>query len=266
MKNSFFWSSLILCLTIILSCSDEDAVIPQPPSQGSAQKTQAPAPPVDRIEFTLPQTLACTNILIDASRDGGAWWYPQWLDFNAAADHQGKQLASLLRAKGFRVDEMPRTRTISDDVLKNYSVVIRTSGDNYSTEELAAYSKRIEEGITLILLSDHHKFAYTDKLAEMLGVTFTGIVDGKISRFEDNPFTRNMKPIDYMVGSFISNAEENPNIIPVGWLSDNTVVMAKYSHPTSEIFLMGDVNTFEFNPQPFVENLSSWITGNCRQN
>jgi hypothetical protein len=251
----------ILFIIFLLACSDDSEVTPQilvctgpPPNATTTEK---------RMEFSTPETYACTNILIDASRDGGAWWYPQAEDFNAAAEHQGKRFAELLRQNGFRVDEMPRTKTISDDVLKNYAVIIRTDGTVYGTDEIQAYHKKVSEGVTLLLLADHHKFERTDGLAQSFNVSFTAVVDGKISKLVSNPFTNNTGSLSYMVGSFISNAQQNSDILPVGWLADGSVVMAKYQHEKSEIFLMGDVNTLEFNPEPFVENLTTWIQTRC---
>jgi hypothetical protein len=247
----------------LAACSDDEGVIPAHPARDSnVQSVSSPANG-GSARFTLPTEYSCTNILIEASRDGGVWWFPQSGGFDAAADHQGKKFADLLRQQGYRVDEMPRNVVITDDVLKNYAVIIRTDGTHYSAAEIQSYHKKLNDGVTLLLLADHHKFERTDQLAESLDIKFSGVVEGRISTSDSNPFTNNVGNLNYMVGSAISNSQQNSNIIPIGWLVDGAVVMAKYKHDHSEIFLMGDVNTLEFFPQPFVDNLSAWITSDC---
>jgi hypothetical protein len=36
-------------------------------------------------------------------------------------------------------------------------------------------------------------------------------------------------------------------------------VMGVLNYPNSRIFFMGDTNTFQFQPQPFVDNLVGWM-------
>src|SRR3954453_17646048 len=50
-----------------------------------------------------------TTILVDASKDGGTWWFPQAPPFfSDLADHQGKAIADYLRSVGYQIDELPR--------------------------------------------------------------------------------------------------------------------------------------------------------------
>ena len=57
------------------------------------------------------------KILVDASHDGGGWWFPQAGSYSANLPHQGKALADLLRSRGFTVDELPRDILITDSIL-----------------------------------------------------------------------------------------------------------------------------------------------------
>ena len=50
------------------------------------------------------------HVLIDASRDGGVWWFPQVAPFSAEAGHQGKALADHMRGLGYFVEELPPVR------------------------------------------------------------------------------------------------------------------------------------------------------------
>src|SRR5512136_209974 len=88
-----------ICLGLAAGCSD-----PAGPDGSSAERNAAgPAP---------------MSILVDASRDGGVWWFPQEWPFDPESAHQGRALASYLRGKGFRVDELGRPTTITPGVLQ----------------------------------------------------------------------------------------------------------------------------------------------------
>ena len=66
-------------------------------------------------------------ILVDASKDGGVWWFPQGAGFSEDADHQGQAFANYLRSLGFHVDELPRGEIITDQLLEKYSRIIRVA-------------------------------------------------------------------------------------------------------------------------------------------
>ena len=67
-------------------------------------------------------------VLVDASRDGGVWWFPQppagTVTFDPNRDHQGKALADYLRSEGFQVTELPRPFTVSSELLLQFQFVI----------------------------------------------------------------------------------------------------------------------------------------------
>src|SRR5688500_2334078 len=72
------------------------------------------------------------KILIDASRDGGVWWFPQSSEtgFSSNADHQGKPLADYFRSQGYEVNELTRGTVITargtvitDGMLSQYDKV-----------------------------------------------------------------------------------------------------------------------------------------------
>jgi ankyrin repeat protein len=65
------------------------------------------------------------RILIDASKDGGMWWYPQNGTFDVSANHQGRQLANYLKKQKMVVNELPRGAAITPDLLAGYDIVIR---------------------------------------------------------------------------------------------------------------------------------------------
>jgi hypothetical protein len=113
------------------------------------------------------------RILIDASRDGGVWWFPQGESFDPDAPHQGREFAEYLRSLGYAVDELGRDAAVTSPLLDKYSMVIRAGEwGRARAEELRAYELFLQRRVTLVLLSDHRNTDPTDELAESLGVKF----------------------------------------------------------------------------------------------
>jgi len=59
------------------------------------------------------------KILVDASDDGGVWWYPQAGTFDSNLPHQGKALADYIRSLGCTVTELPTGSGLAYDVTIN---------------------------------------------------------------------------------------------------------------------------------------------------
>lgn len=220
------------------------------------------------------------KIVIDASHDGGAWWYPQspLTGFNSDNYHQGKVFADMLRQKGFKVDELGRDEEIREEHFMGYFIVIRVSGFKaYTQNELDVYSKLIKRGMNLVFFTDHKKNDPRDELGELLGLDFRGIAYGTVSNFSSHIITENLANLDYIAGSVLVNAEQNPDIKILGWLGENDYadlnfngskdpgepmappVMGILTYPKSKIFFIGDTNGLEIMPQPFINNLVTWM-------
>jgi hypothetical protein len=198
------------------------------------------------------------RILVDASHDGGVWWFPQAQTFSASEEHQGKRLADYLRSLGFHVDELGRGEPVTDELLGSYVNVIR-AGDwgDYSAEELDAYDRFLERETALILLSDHRNTDPEDQLAEMLGVTFGGAVEGEITEVAPHPITDGVVGVPYMVGAEVT-AFDPTRVDILGWIGNRVPVMGIVQYGNAKIFFFGDTNTLETVPQPFVDNLMNW--------
>jgi len=162
-----------------------------------------------------PPRLSGCRVLVDASRDGGVWWFPQGFPgpFEANRPHQGTALASLLRAGGASVVELPRivnelvapdTPFITSETLSAYDLVVR-AGDfgHYLPEEIQAYQRYVESGGKLLLLSEYKRPGNGDALAESFGVRFAGISRGQnaLDRFAPHPMTQGVSNVSYGVGS-----------------------------------------------------------------
>lgn len=257
---------LVALLAGLLSCAKEgpDTLTnTRTTSTGSSGPALSALPPV----YTPPTIASKSNkILIDASRDGGVWWFPQGpgTGYNATAPHQGKALADYLRSLGFLVDELPRGTAVTDELLGGYDKVIRAGAfTSYLAPELSAYESLLSRPSALLLLQDHLTHTTNDNLSEHLGLSFSGAVSGSVTRFADHDITKGVTSLSYIAGSVISNPDKN-KITVLGTLStasDNTVTAAMgiVHHPMARVVFLGDVNGLEQVPQPLTANLVKWL-------
>jgi hypothetical protein len=218
------------------------------------------------------------RVLVDASRDGGVWWFPQAGPFSASDWHQGQVLADALRTLGYVVEELPRPSTVTDALLGSYDIVIRAHGfGEYSQAEVAAYYKYVERGGSLLLLSDHMMYAPPDGVALAFGIDFEGVTRGEnyLSSLATHAITKSVEPLTYMVGSGIVSQPASAQI--VGRLSsgsyldlnkngarDSTepsapAVLGVMRYGAGRIVFCGDVNLWEQVPQPLVNNVLGWF-------
>ena len=227
-------------------------------------------------------TMSC-KILIDASHDGGGWWFPQYegTGFNPNAWHQGQPFANELRKKGFEVTELGRGFELTEEMFYGHYIVIRVGGfQAYTSKELAVYSNLLQRGMNLAFFTDHKRHDPVDELGDLLGLEFRGVAFGNLKTFAPHGITTNLVSLNYLAGSVIMNASQNPNLEILGWLGTNEYadlnfngvqepnepvnppVMGILKHPTSRIFFIGDTNSIEMQPQPFIDNLIGWM-GDC---
>ena len=221
------------------------------------------------------------KILVDASKDGGVWWFPQGTGdvFSADADHQGKALADYLRNMGYQVDELPRGVVITDSLLSKYSRIIRAPAFfPYTDAEIDAYDNFLKRPGSLMLLQDHLMYTTNDKLSEHLGIEFAGVVSGAVTGYVANQITDGVSDLPYIAGSIITNASTNPAITILGSLDSTSfldvnnngvyddgdmnappVMGILTNHPSTKIFFLGDGNGIEGIPQPLTQNLVSWL-------
>ena len=180
--------------------SRTNATTPQAYTDGLSSGTALPFKTVTGGEGCLDSRIK-RHILIDSSRDGGVWWFPQSGPFSSSSAHQGKPLADYLVGQGHTVVELPRPTTITPALLADYNIVIRVVGlGAYTSAEIAAYDAWVTAGGGLLLLSDHHP---NDALASHFGLQFQGITDGQreLSTFVAHPITTGVGPIFYGAGS-----------------------------------------------------------------
>lgn len=112
------------------------------------------------------------RVLVDASKDGGLWWFPQRPPtFDPKQHHQGKFLADFMREQGWEVVELPRGEVITFDRLRDTDVVIRPPAYfPYTLDEAVAYRDSVNAGTRLLLLGGNSTSG--DAVAEIFGVRF----------------------------------------------------------------------------------------------
>lgn len=217
---------------------------------------------------------ACTKVLVDASHDGGAWWFPQAGPFNAAQAHQGKPLADFLRARGLNVVELARGTTVTPALLSGADLVIRASEfGTYAQSEINAYHDFVAGGGRLLLLSDYLRPGQTDTLAQSFGIQFLGTSQGQnvINTFVPHPITQNVVSVPYVVGSGIVTPPVGATML--GFLSQTTFLdlndngvkdpgepagagaLGIMPFGSGSIVFLGDTNALENLPQPLTSNI-----------
>jgi hypothetical protein len=220
------------------------------------------------------------KILIDGSHDGGVWWFPQSpsTGYDQNKWHQGQPFANHLRDKGFEVDELGKGTELTEEMFFGYYIVIRANGfEKYTPREVEVYSNIISRPLNMVFFTDHKKYDPVDEIEYLLGLKFEGIAYGKISTLKPHMITKNITSIDYIAGSVLTNLSQNPDIEVLGWLGANEYgdlnfngvkdaneplappVMGILNLPKSHIFFIGDMNGLEVIPQPFIDNLISWM-------
>lgn len=260
--------ALFTAVLSLLSCtkqSPDDLAAVQRVADTPASPAALALPPASG--YTPPVLSSESNkILVDASRDGGVWWYPQHpgTGFDAGAPHQGKALADYLRSLGFVVDELPRGAAVTGELLGQYDKVIRPHAfSHYTPAELAAYATFLERPSALLLLQDHHMHTTNDNLSEHLGLPFSGAQSGTITRFAPHDITKGVNYLSFVAGSVIPKPDPK-KITVLGTLTasaDSTAsaAMGILHHPSSRVFFIGDTNGLEQVPQPLTSNLVKWL-------
>lgn len=155
------------------------------------------------------------RVLVDASKDGGLWWFPQGPpNFNPNAYHQGKALADFMRDMGWKVTELPRGEVITFDKLREFDLVIRPSAYfSYSQEEALAYQQSVTAGTRLLLAggSSHDR----DAVAEIFGLRFeTRSRFGPVKQWIPHALTAN---IQCCALAWTSLVELPPGAVALAW-------------------------------------------------
>jgi len=253
-------------------------------ADGGVPGPEDPAPtPTTTIAYPRAgSSIARARILVDASRDGGVWWFPQTdSSFNPVQPHQGLALADYLRSLDYDVAVLPRPHTVTSSLLGAYDLVIRANGfGTYTASEVDAYRDFVAGGGRLLLVNDHMRYAPPDGLAQSFGITFAGITRGEnlLDAFMPHPITQGVVPLAYLVGSAIvalpgaaeplgrlsaaSYADLNDNGLQDANEASAPLVLAAMPFGSGRVVVFGDTNLWQSVPQPLVSNVLAWLEGN----
>lgn len=158
------------------------------------------------------------RVLVDASKDGGLWWFPQGQtrNFDPTQLHQGKALADFMRGLGWEVTELPRGDVITFERLRDFDLVIRPATYfNYTQEEAVAYQQSVIAGTRLLLIGGNAK--NNDAIAEVFGLGFdTRNRVGPIKRWIPHALTTN---IDCCALIWTALRELPPGATVLAWLN-----------------------------------------------
>lgn len=208
-----------------------------------------------------PSADAARRVLVDASKDGGVWWFPQSGSFDPEAYHQGKPLADYLRGLGYIVTEMGRGQRITDSLALAHRIIIRANrfSPAYSEAEVSAYRGFLACATTLVLLSDHQTYTDgRDEVADLVGVGFVGKSGSEsVTTFDDHPITQGVDSLFYVAGAY-AVAKDVGAVQFLGWLANGKPVMGVSTATAARTFFLGDTNLLEHLPQPLLDNLIRW--------
>jgi hypothetical protein len=155
------------------------------------------------------------RVLVETSKDGGLWWFPQGRNFNPNEFHQGKALADFMRGLGWKVTELPRGEVITFDKLREFDLVIRPPAYfSYSQEEVVAYQQSVTAGTRLLLVGGNGN---NDPVAEGFGLRFeTRSRFGTVKQFIPHALTAN---IQCCALAWTSLLELPPSAVALAWLN-----------------------------------------------
>lgn len=180
------------------------------------------------------------RVLIDASKDGGLWWFPQAHTFNAAEYHQGKPFADLIRAKGGKVIELPRGEVITFDKLRDADVVIRLPAFfSYTKDEASAYQQSVIAGTRLILLGGG--FSDFDAVTQIFGLRFESLSRfGSVKQWIPHQLTANIQCCDL---PWTPLSDVPPSAVILAWLNQIEPVLGYLPYGSGYVVFVGNALT-----------------------
>jgi hypothetical protein len=191
-------------------------------------------------------------IVVDASHDGGTWWYPQSpKSHDPTKDHQGKRFADALRLQGYVVSEIHRGTRITDQ-FKDAEVVIRFAcWGTYEPTEVEAYQRFAHNGGKVLLIQGFIRkdAPIHDDVANTFGITFDGEYRTKtFVQLADHPLTRELALPTYQTGSAITRMP--PEALPLAFIENAMPVMGRTKVGNGEVIFVSSIFPFINNKSP----------------
>ena len=203
------------------------------------------------------RSLPKMRVVIDASHDGGAWWFPQGpAPFDRKKPHQGDHLAAYLRGRGWQVIEIPRGAKIANQ-LKGAAIVVRMNvWGTYDQSEVSAYREFVRNGGRLLLVEGfvRENEAANDTVAEVFGLRFEGVISGYGFRVaEAGALKLDFNEVGYQIGSVVVRSPVNTQ--PLAHLNDGRLAMGMFRYGRGKVVFLSSLNPMLSVPQPFTKQL-----------
>lgn len=165
------------------------------------------------------------SILVDASKDGGLWWFPQGERFNPDEYHQGMQLSSRMKDQGWSVTELGRGETIDGSTLAGYDVILLVKPFfRYNESERQAYVQSVQNGAKLFLLGPdpnggvHAEFGLKFPLRSRFGSADSWV---------DHAFNRRLEDVGAVWTPALSTSRES---VPLAFMGEGNLAMPVVSY------------------------------------
>jgi hypothetical protein len=174
--------------------------------------------------------------LVDASKDGGIWWFPQSPEtgFDPYKNHQGKTMADAMRARGWEVAELPREAVITPEKLQGYDIVIRPEPYfSYSTSEASAYREAVAAGVRLYLMSSS---GGPDAVAAIFGLRFGGRQHMSLEKIIPHPLTAG---IESLATPWVTVLELPQESRVLAWGANEDPVLGYHSYSAGYVLFAG---------------------------
>lgn len=193
------------------------------------------------------------RVVIDASHDGGAWWFPQGPEFDPLRPHQGSVLAEYLKRRGWEVVEVPRGAEIANQ-FRNAAIVVRMNRfEGYETSEVAAYRSFVGNGGRLLLVQGYVRDgeAENDAVARRFGVRFEGMISEPTMRGYAS--MRGVDDVVFQIGSIVVKYPKSTR--PLAYLGNDRLVMGTFRHGRGRVIFLSSVAPILRVPQPLTRRL-----------
>lgn len=196
------------------------------------------------------------RIVVDASKDGGTWWFPQEKKgFDPAKPHKGKFLADYLRTVCDELVEIAPGEIVIDQ-LKETTLVVRFNsyGPAYRPEEVAAYKNLVERGGRILLVYGAPLKGSTDAVADALGIRFgQGAQTPFIKKWANHPITTGLKDVPFMTGSVISGYPASA--IQLATMANGQSIFGMADVGKGKVIYLGTIAPLIGLSQPFTERI-----------
>ncbi len=205
---------------------------------------------------SLSAQVAKVKIVVDASKDGGTWWFPQQKKpYDTDKPHKGKFLGDFLRTLTPDVVEIATGEVITDQ-LKDATVVVRFNayGPNYRQEESLAYKNYVDKGGSVLLVHGAPGKGSPDTVADQLGIRFGQAAQTPfIKKWATHPITAGLKDVPFQSGSVISGFPESA--VQLGMMINGQAIFGMAKVGKGKIIYIGSFAALLGVSQPLTDRI-----------